>query len=301
MSTSAAKTETSNTPEVLRSVAALRGRIAEWRGAGERVGLVPTMGSLHEGHLALIRRAQQDCGRVVATIFVNPLQFDRPGDLASYPRDEAADLAALASAGTDLLFAPGAEEMYPPGFSTGVMVAGLTEGLCGEHRPGHFGGVATVVTKLLLQALPDEAFFGEKDFQQLRVIQRMARDLDIPVGILGVPTVREPDGLALSSRNRHLSESQRRAAPSLHATLAEMARRLTQEGESAKEAEAWGRRQLAEAGFEKTEYLELRDEEWLQPLARPQSGPQNGTGTPCRLFAAAWLGAVRLIDNLKVV
>ncbi len=277
---------------MVRSIADLRAQVAAWRADGERIGLVPTMGSLHEGHLSLIRRARESCQRVVATIFVNPLQFDRPGDLASYPRDEAADLAALASVGTDLLFAPGPEEMYPPGFSTGVMVAGLTEGLCGEHRPGHFGGVATVVTKLLLQALPDEAFFGEKDFQQLRVIQRMSRDLDIPVEILGVPTVREADGLALSSRNRHLSQSQRRAAPALHATLTEMARRLTEEGESAADAEAWGRRQLAEAGFEKVEYLELRDEEKLQLLERPQA--------PCRLFAAAWLGAVRLIDNLKV-
>lgn len=292
MSSSAATTEISSTPEVVRSVAALRGQVAEWRGAGERIALVPTMGSLHEGHLSLIRRAQESCERVVATIFVNPLQFDRPGDLAAYPRDEAADLAALASVGTDLLFAPGPEEMYPPGFATGVMVAGLTEGLCGEHRPGHFGGVATVVTKLLLQALPDQAFFGEKDFQQLRVIQRMARDLDIPSEILGVPTVREPDGLALSSRNRHLSESQRRAAPTLHRVMSEMARRLREQGEEVGEAEAWGRRQLAEAGFEKVEYLELRDEEKLLPLSRPQTGS--------RLFAAAWLGAVRLIDNLKV-
>ena len=294
MSAKAHLTSRHETPEVVRSVAALRQRVANWRGVGESVGLVPTMGSLHEGHLTLVNRARERCDRVVATIFVNPLQFDRPGDLDSYPRDEAADLAALASAGTDLLFAPGPEEMYPPDFSTGVMVAGLTEGLCGAHRPGHFGGVATVVTKLLLQALPDEAFFGEKDFQQLRVIQRMARDLDIPVEIIGVPTVRELDGLALSSRNRHLSDSQRRAAPALHRVMTEMARRLTEEGESAEAAEAWGRRQLAEAGFEKVEYLELRDEQHLQPMERPGQAP-------CRLFAAAWLGAVRLIDNLKVV
>ena len=292
MSSEAIKTSAGQPPRIVRSVKELRSVVAAWRAAGESVGLVPTMGSLHEGHLSLIRHAQESCGRVVATIFVNPLQFDRPGDLDNYPRDEQSDLDALTQVGCDLLFAPGPDEMYPPNFSTGVMVAGLTEGLCGAHRPGHFGGVATVVTKLLLQALPDRAFFGEKDYQQLRVIQRMARDLDIPVEILGVPTVREADGLALSSRNRHLSAAQRAAAPRLYATMAEMARRMTEEGEAASVAEAWGRARLAEAGFEKVEYLELRDEEKLQPLDRPAPG--------CRLFAAAWLGAVRLIDNLKV-
>lgn len=292
MSREAIKSDPQRRPGVARSVAELRAQVSAWRQAGDRIGLIPTMGALHEGHLTLIRRAQESCARSVATIFVNPLQFDRPGDLASYPRDEAQDLDRLAEVGADLLFAPGPEEMYPPNFSTGVMVAGLTEGLCGQHRPGHFGGVATVVTKLLLQALPDEAFFGEKDFQQLRVIQRMARDLNIPSEIIGVPTVREADGLALSSRNRHLSQSQRAAAPTLYATMKEMARRLTEEGQRAEEAETWGRRHLSEAGFEKIEYLELRDEEMLQRLERPAPGS--------RLFASAWLGAVRLIDNLKV-
>ncbi|WP_455372015.1 pantoate--beta-alanine ligase [Limibacillus halophilus] len=292
MSREATMSEPQRRPGVVRSVAELRDLVSAWRRGGDRIGLIPTMGALHEGHLSLIRRAQQSCHRSVATIFVNPLQFDRPGDLAAYPRDEALDLERLAEVGADLLFAPTPEEMYPPNFSTGVMVAGLTEGLCGEHRPGHFGGVATVVTKLLLQALPDEAFFGEKDFQQLRVIQRMARDLNIPSEIIGVETVREADGLALSSRNRHLSQSQRAAAPTLYAVMREMARRMTDEGESAGKAEAWGRRHLSEAGFEKIEYLELRDEEKLQPLDAPV---QNS-----RLFAAAWLGAVRLIDNLKV-
>jgi pantoate--beta-alanine ligase len=277
--------------EIVQTVAGLRERVSAWRAAGLKVGLVPTMGALHEGHLQLVRSAFADCQRVVVSIFVNPLQFDRPGDLAGYPRDEADDRAKLEAEGVQLLYMPAVEEMYPEGFSTGVMVAGLTEGLCGEHRPGHFGGVATVVSKLLLQCLPDSAYFGEKDFQQLRVIQRMSRDLDIPVAIVPVPTVREADGLAMSSRNRLLTPRQRKAAPILYKVLRDMAQRLTG-GAAAAEVEAWGRHRLSEAGFEKVDYLELRDVEHLRRLERADR--------PCRLFAAAWLGSVRLIDNLAV-
>ncbi len=199
--------------KVARTIADLRSQIASWRRSGERIGLVPTMGALHAGHLALVRAAQAECGRVVATIFVNPKQFAPGEDLGSYPRREMADLDLLRGAQIDLAFVPAAEEIYPPQFSTLVRVGDLTDGLCGAHRAGHFDGVATVVAKLLIQSLPDAAYFGEKDYQQLMVVRRMARDLDIPVRIEGVATVREPDGLALSSRNVYLSPEERRIAP----------------------------------------------------------------------------------------
>lgn len=278
--------------ETIRRVAELRAQVSDWRAAGLKVGLVPTMGALHEGHLQLVRRAFEDCDRVVVSIFVNPLQFDRPGDLASYPRDEEADRAKLLAAGVQVLYGPFVEEMYPEHFSTGVMVAALSEGLCGAHRPGHFGGVATVVSKLLLQCLPDKAYFGEKDFQQFRVIERVTRDLDIPVAIVPVATVRETDGLAMSSRNRLLTDQQRRAAPQLFAVLSEMAAQLGGGVTSAGPVLEWGRQRLSAAGFERVEYLELRDENLLRPL--------ECADQPSRLFAAAWLGAVRLIDNLAV-
>jgi pantoate--beta-alanine ligase len=187
--------------DIVRTIAGLRSQIAVWRKSGERIGLVPTMGALHNGHLALVRAAQTECDHVVATIFVNPKQFAPNEDLDAYPRREAADLALLRAEGVALVFMPANTEMYPPGFATTVRVAGLTDCLCGAHRAGHFDGVATVVTKLLLQSLPDTAYFGEKDYQQLVVVRRLARDLDIPVRIAGVTTVREADGLALSSRN----------------------------------------------------------------------------------------------------
>ncbi len=187
------------------------------------------MGALHAGHVALVRAAREGCDRVVATIFVNPKQFAANEDLGSYPRREAADLAMLRDAGVDLAFVPAAEEIYPPGFATLVQVSGLTEGLCGAHRAGHFDGVATVVTKLLLQSLPDAAYFGEKDYQQLMVVRRLARDLDIPVRIEGVATWREPDGLALSSRNAYLSPEERRIAPALARVLRRVAVAVAQQ------------------------------------------------------------------------
>lgn len=275
----------------MRDVPALRAALEPWRRAGARIGLVPTMGALHAGHLALVRQARAECDRVVATIFINPIQFNLAADLERYPRDEAGDAAQLAAAGVGLLFAPPVEVMYPDGFATTVSVAGLTDCLCGTTRPGHFTGVTTVVSKLLLQALPDTAYFGEKDYQQLLVVRRMVADLDFPVRIAAVPTVREPDGLALSSRNRSLTPEQRAKAPALYRVLTDLAGRLAA-GEAAEPALASGRTALLEAGFERIDYLELRDGETLSDLDR---------ATPnARLFAAAWLGPIRLIDNVAV-
>lgn len=277
-----------------RDVPALRRQVAAWRRAGETVGLVPTMGALHEGHLSLVREAKRRCDRAVATIFVNPKQFDRKEDLASYPRSEAEDLRLLDSVGCDLLFAPlDVAVMYPPGFLTRVSVERLTGCLDGLHRPGHFDGVTTVVTKLLLQALPDVAFFGEKDFQQMTVVTRMARDLDIPVEIAPVPTVREADGLALSSRNRLLSPEQRALAPLLARVLQDTAEALAVDPTAeAAPFLAQARLRLGRGGFDKIDYVELRAADDLAELASLER--------PARLLAAAWLGRTRLIDNVAV-
>ena len=232
----------------LGDVAALRAQVRAWRNAGETVALVPTMGALHEGHLALVRQAQARCRRVVVSIFVNPTQFGPNEDFSRYPRVLEDDIALLAETGADAAYLPDVATMYPPGFATTVTVEGLTDVLCGPVRPGHFAGVATVVTKLLLQALPDVALFGEKDFQQLQVIRRAARDLDVPVAIEGVPTVREADGLALSSRNRYLSDEERRAAPTIHAVLQRVAAAV-RGGAATAPALAEGRAALEAAGF----------------------------------------------------
>jgi pantoate--beta-alanine ligase len=277
--------------ETVRTVACLRARVRDWRATGQTVGLVPTMGALHDGHLALVRAAQARCDRVIATIFVNPAQFGPTEDFDAYPRTEEADAAKLRSRRTDLLFAPGVGEIYPAGFATTVHVAGVSEGLCGGHRPGHFDGVATVVSKLLLQALPDIAFFGEKDYQQLQVIKRVAADLDIPVEIVGVPTVREADGLALSSRNVYLDARQRRIAPALYREMVVLGAAIAR-GESAATAIAGARRRLVDAGFDRVEYLELRDAASLAPVADARGS--------ARMLAAAWLGRTRLIDNISV-
>jgi len=275
----------------VRTVADLRALMARYRADGETVALVPTMGALHAGHVALVRAGQALCRRTVATLFVNPLQFGPSEDLQSYPRDEAGDLKALRGAGCDAVFLPSVAEMYPPEFSTTVTVAGLTEGLCGKFRPGHFAGVATVVAKLLLQALPDAALFGEKDYQQLRVIARMARDLDIPVRIVGVPTVREADGLALSSRNRNLSPAERRAAPLLHRVLVRVAQGVAG-GAAPEPLAAQGIAELERAGFGPVQYLEVCDAETLEPVRTAER--------PARVLAAAYLGKTRLIDNVAV-
>lgn len=279
--------------DIARSVADLRMRVGGWRGLDQTVGLVPTMGAIHDGHLALVRAARAACDRVVTSLFVNPKQFGPTEDFGLYPRNEADDARLLSDEGVDLLFAPSVDHVYPEGFATTVAVAGLTEPLCGAYRPGHFDGVATVVSKLLIQCAPDRAYFGEKDYQQLLVVRRVARDLDLPVEIVAVPTVRDADGLALSSRNAYLSCAERAIAPVLYRTIAEMARRLA-DGRTGPAAEIeWGRARISEAGFDRLDYLEVRDAETLEAL--------DAVTRPARVLVAAWLGPTRLIDNVPVL
>ena len=276
----------------VRAVAELRAVVSAWRRAGDTVGLVPTMGALHRGHISLVAAARAACTRSIATIFVNPKQFGPREDFSRYPRQEERDRALLEAAGCDLLFAPPVGEMYPAGFSTTVSLAGITDRWEGEARPGHFAGVATVVAKLLLQAMADKAFFGEKDYQQLRSVTRMARDLDIPVEIVGCPTVREADGLALSSRNVYLTAEEREIAPVLHRAITALAA-AAREGKDIGAAVAAGSQALLKAGFASIDYLALVDAETLAPLAK--------LDRPGRVLAAAKLGAVRLIDNVAAM
>jgi pantoate--beta-alanine ligase len=249
------------------------------------------MGAIHAGHLALVATVREKGARAVASLFVNPKQFGPNEDFAAYPRNEAADLAAFARAAVDLVFAPPVAEMYAPSFASNIHVGGVSEGLCGGQRPGHFDGVATVVTKLLLQTLPDFACFGEKDYQQLTVVRRLVRDLDIPVEIVGVPTVREADGLALSSRNAYLSPEERSIAPRLYRTLREIAEAIRAQPNAIVASLDRGRASLSESGF-KLDYLELRDAETLAPAPTLVA--------PARLLAAVYLGHTRLIDNIPM-
>ncbi|MGX5844759.1 pantoate--beta-alanine ligase [Mesorhizobium sp. ArgA1] len=276
---------------IVRIVSELRSIVAAWRREGLRIAVVPTMGALHEGHLSLVRAALAKADRVIVTLFVNPRQFNNADDLAAYPRTEHDDAAKLASAGAHILYAPDAADIYPQGFGTTVSVGGVSEGLCGTFRPGHFDGVATVVTKLLLQTGADLAFFGEKDFQQLHVVRQLVRDLDIPIKIIAGPTVREADGLAMSSRNARLSLAERHRAPRLAEILGQTARQLSS-GESIQRALTVGREAILAAGFSKVEYLELRSERDLASILT--------LDRPARLLVAAWLGETRLIDNLQV-
>lgn len=277
--------------EIVRSVQALRQRVMAWRRAGETVGFVPTMGFLHDGHMSLVRNSRAQNDRTVVSIFVNPRQFNSASDLEAYPRDEGRDAALLDENGTDLLFAPDVDEMYPAGFCTGVEVSGLTDCLCGATRPGHFAGVAVVVTKLLLQCLPDRAYFGAKDFQQLMVVRRLVRDLDIPVEIRGIDTVRESDGLAMSSRNWYLTEAQRAVAPAVFGVLTDIAETAGRDGDVSG-AISRGRKRLSDLGFGTIDYLEMRDAGNLALVTRPTQ--------PARAFAAVFLGKARLIDNVAV-
>ena len=277
--------------KIIRNVQDLRAAVKVWRAAGETVALVPTMGALHEGHLALMRIAQNRADRLVVSIFVNPTQFAPGEDLDAYPKQEAQDLKKLADLGVDLAYCPTIDEIYPDDFSTQISVTGLTDTLCGVSRPGHFNGVATVVAKLLLQCLPDLAIFGEKDYQQLLVIRRMARDLNIPVEILGGATIREEDGLALSSRNAYLSAEEREKAPHLHKIMQEMARSISG-GEDVADIVFAGRHQLEKVGFN-VDYLEVRNSATLAPVGRYLH-------VPGRIFAAAFLGKTRLIDNVAI-
>ncbi|MFA5121264.1 pantoate--beta-alanine ligase [Zavarzinia sp.] len=276
---------------VARSIASLRQTVGDWRANGLRIGFVPTMGALHAGHLSLVEMARARADRVVVSIFVNPTQFGPSEDFSKYPRQERADAARLAAFGVDVLYAPTVDEMYPAGATTAVTVGGVTDRLEGVCRPGHFSGVATVVTKLLNQVRPDLAVFGEKDYQQLLVVRRMVADLDLAVDIVPGPTVREADGLAMSSRNAYLSSEDRAVAAALPATLSFVASQLRGGLDAAPLLEA-GRTRLLKAGFSEVQYLDLADAETLAPLDRADR--------PARLLVAAKVGATRLIDNVAV-
>ena len=277
--------------QIIREINALR-RVLQGLRSGGRIALVPTMGALHAGHMALVSEAKRHATQIVASIFVNPTQFAPNEDLSSYPRREAEDAAMLEAAGVAMLWAPDIATMYSEGHSTTVQVKGVSEGLCGASRPGHFDGVATVVAKLFNQVQPDVALFGEKDYQQLAVIRAMVRDLDMPIEIVGVPTQRDADGLALSSRNAYLSHDDRVLARALPRALGEAAQAI-QDGGDICHALAEARGKLTGAGFDPVEYVELRDAETLKPA--------TDLSRPARILAAARIGRTRLIDNLPVL
>ncbi|TNE40558.1 MAG: pantoate--beta-alanine ligase [Alphaproteobacteria bacterium] len=276
---------------IVRTIAELRQIVADWRREGLKIGFVPTMGALHQGHLSLVQTAAKHADKVVVSIFVNPTQFAPHEDFDAYPRTEASDAKALTGTPASLIYAPKPREMYADNHSTQITVEGISEGLCATTRPHFFGGVALVVAKLLLQCLPDVAVFGEKDYQQLLVIKRMVRDLNIPVDILSGPTQRDADGLATSSRNAYLTSDERKVAPLLHATLQDTAARL-RAGEPVEGVLVSAIQKLKDAGFDPVDYLELRSAEDLTRLHSFQA--------PARLLVAARLGKTRLIDNIEV-
>jgi pantoate--beta-alanine ligase len=281
----------SRRPLIVRSIPALRKITARYRAKGETVALVPTMGALHDGHLSLVRAAHRRAKRVIVSIFVNPAQFAPTEDFKTYPRTFNSDLAQLAALKVDLVWAPTVTVMYPSGYATRIAPEGpALVGLEDRFRPHFFGGVATVVSKLFLQTMPDFAIFGEKDYQQLKVVTRMARDLDLPLRVIGAPTVREKDGLAMSSRNAYLSPAERETAPLLHRVLKDTAKAL-KSGTSVAAALAEGRRRIEQGGFT-VDYLEARHAETLQPVTSMKYGP-------VRLLVAARLGKTRLIDNSR--
>jgi pantoate--beta-alanine ligase len=276
---------------IARTLADLRAEVAAWRASGARVALVPTMGALHAGHLALVAEARRRAPRTITSIFVNPTQFAPHEDFGKYPRTFESDCAALKAAGCDLVWAPTVPVMYPEGFATRVQPAGAATGLESDFRPHFFGGVATVCAKLFLQTQADFALFGEKDYQQLQVVRQMVRDLDIAIEIVGHPTVREPDGLAMSSRNAYLSPDDRRRAPLLHAVIVDVALGVTS-GQAIGDLVAAARKRLADEGF-RVDYVEVRHADTLAPVDATSPGP-------LRVLAAAWLGTTRLIDNVAV-
>ena len=282
----------SNTPQIVTTIAELRHRVTALRQDDSRVGLVPTMGALHAGHLSLVKEIQKHVDVVVVSIFVNPAQFAPTEDFDRYPRALMADAEKLGASGeTDLIFAPSVGEMYPPGFATTIDVGGPAEGLESETRPHFFAGVATVVAKLVLAAMPDAAMFGEKDYQQLLVIRRLVADLGLNVEILGAPIIRERDGLAMSSRNAYLSEGDRKVAGQLNVVLQSLIAEL-RDGTPISEVEDNGKRALLTAGFKTIDYLTVRDAETLAPLTT--------LDRPARLLTAATVGNTRLIDNMAV-
>lgn len=276
---------------IIRTVAELRPIVRGWKAAGDMVGVVPTMGALHEGHLSLARAGKRECERVITTIFVNPKQFNNPDDLKKYPRTEEADVALLSSVGVDVVFIPHAEDVYPDGFITTVSVGGVSEPLEGRMRPGHFDGVATVVTKLFGMTMADRGYFGQKDWQQLQVVLRLVRDLNLPITIVGCETIREEDGLAMSSRNVRLTDAGRAVAGVLYSAITAAADDI-RAGQSDRMAIREAAEKVRAAGFDRVEYIELRDAETLMPSDDPQK--------PRRMLAAAWLDGVRLIDNIPV-
>lgn len=284
------------TPAIARDAVELQTRVATWRSAGQSIGLVPTMGALHDGHLSLIRAIKDEADRVVVSIFVNPTQFGPGEDFETYPRDTEADLGKITAAGGDLVYLPGLADMYPDGATADISAGPLGDVMCGASRPGHFDGVASVVARLLRQCLPDVAIFGEKDYQQLLVIRQMTEALDLPVRIIAAPILREPDGLALSSRNRYLGAEDRVSAAALSATLRDLTARArtpaSNDGANLRALEAEGRQRLLDAGFTRVDYVEFRDGTGLQ-----RTGQVAGD---TRLFAAAVIGGARLIDNMAV-
>ena len=277
--------------KIIRTKAELRALTETWRRAGETIGVVPTMGALHAGHLSLVEAAGAATDRVIVTLFVNPKQFNSPEDLANYPRTEESDGKKLKPYSADVLYVPDGAQMYPDGFATTVSVTGVSDGLCGAARPGHFDGVATVVTKLLLQTDADQAFFGEKDYQQLQVVRRLATDLDLKTRIVGCPTIREDDGLAMSSRNLRLGKHARATAPVIREALLRTAEAICG-GTPVSNALASARSHLHKNGLREIDYLELRGDPDLKIL--------DTADRPARLFVAVWLDGVRLIDNLPV-
>ncbi len=277
--------------EIIRTVADLRTLVRGWKAEGHSVGVVPTMGALHEGHLSLARRAKAECGRVITTIFVNPKQFNNPDDLKKYPRTEDADAALLNWVGVEAIFAPPPEEVYPEGFVTTVSVGGVSQPLEGALRPGHFEGVATVVAKLFGMTQADRGYFGQKDWQQLQVVQRLVADLNLAVTVVGCETVRDPDGLAMSSRNVRLSAEGRQKAPALYAAMLAAARDF-RSGVPEDQAMARAAEAVVAEGFDSVEYFALRDAATLGDVTDPNR--------PLRMLAAAWLDDVRLIDNIAV-
>ena len=278
-------------PHIARTVDDLRAKVAAWAQAGESHALIATMGALHDGHLALVALARQHADRVVVSIFVNPAQFGPTEDLSRYPRDEVGDVAKLAKVGCDLVWAPDTAEMYPQGFATRIVPEGAALGLEADFRPTFFAGVATVCCKLFTQVAPMVAIFGEKDYQQLCVVRQLVRDLDLPLTIIGATTIREPDGLAMSSRNRYLSPVERALAPAIYAELTQAAASIA-EGGPISEASARAEAALNKKGF-KVDYVAVRDAGTLAAAVRAH-------GQPLRILAAAWLGKTRLIDNRPV-
>ncbi|MBL4800832.1 MAG: pantoate--beta-alanine ligase [Emcibacter sp.] len=288
---------TTSSVQILRSKKELRAQVREWHMDGLTVGMVPTMGALHHGHLSLITEIQKHVDKVVVSIFVNPKQFGPNEDFNKYPRSEAADIEKLEQVNTDLLYTPAVSEIYPEGFLTNVSVSKITEGLCAANRPGHFDGVTTVVTKLLLQCLPDVAIFGEKDFQQYAVLKQLAKDLDIPTEIIYGTLIRDNDGLATSSRNVYMSAEERQIALEIPNTLNRIINEIEGGSLTIEEALKNGTQRLLDAGFKEVQYLEIRQSDTLESLHQTTAGPSP---ISARIFVAAVIGKTRLIDNMPL-